>query len=648
MLSQRSAFLTAAAAALLAALAMTLLPAPAAQEPGPEQKKDAPPAAAQAKAEALLTKLYAARLQTAATDRKIAQALAAELLAQGRATKDDDALRFVALRMAADLAARAGDGGTALDAIEALAAAFRVDSLALTGDVYTQVEKNTTAAGDAFLLAESALSLAGEALDADNFAAADKLLAAAAGAAAKSEVPPLAARVKQRAVEVADARKAFAAIKPLLDRADAGDEKAIAEVGKYYCLVKGNFDRGLPLLAKSGDAALKALAQRDLARPKEPRQQVDLAEDWLQLAERSAGLAQRQALRRAYFWYQAALPAAEGLTRLRAARQVEALAKLFPAAGRSVAAVEVTTERRSIPGIQKHLYGLAVSGDGKWILSAGQGEAVARLWDTLTGQQLRELGGHGAGLLSVAISPDKKWGLTCAHDNNVRLWDLDSGQEVRRFTGHKGLVRGVQFLPDGRHVLTACDDTVIRLYDINNGDKVLRELRGHTGHMNSLNVSRDGKRAISASYDASVRVWDLESGQEVRRFMHGTGVEHAALSADGRRAVSTSYDNTVKVWDVATGKELRALPHPGMVWRVAFSPDGRRVYTVSGGGPIKEGKFEMTQQNNIVRVYDVHTGKELRALGSHPGWVFGLAVSADGRVVVSGSEEGTMRVWGPQ
>ena len=104
---------------------------------------------------------------------------------------------------------------------------------------------------------------------------------------------------------------------------------------------------------------------------------------------------------------------------------------------------------------------LAVSQDGKWLLSAGSGggfggESTVSLWDVATGQKVKDLPGNNETVYSLAISADKKYALTGGGNNQkggdftMRLLNLQTGQPVRQFAGHNNLVRTVHFLPDGK------------------------------------------------------------------------------------------------------------------------------------------------------------------------------------------------------
>ena len=85
---------------------------------------------------------------------------------------------------------------------------------------------------------------------------------------------------------------------------------------------------------------------------------------------------------------------------------------------------------------------------------------------------------------------------------------------------------------------------------------------------------------------------------------HEASVYSAQFSADGRTVLTASDDGTARLWDVASGKELRALRgHEDPVLSAQFSADGTTVLTASA--------------DRTARLWDVASGKELRALRGH-------------------------------
>jgi hypothetical protein len=111
-----------------------------------------------------------------------------------------------------------------------------------------------------------------------------------------------------QAAFVAECQKAFKDVQRILTSAkDADDPEGNLRVGRYYCLIRGEWEKGLPLLAKGSHARLRELAEAEMAHPTIPADQLELADGWWELG--TAEEAHQTALcRRGAFWYQRALP----------------------------------------------------------------------------------------------------------------------------------------------------------------------------------------------------------------------------------------------------------------------------------------------------------------------------------------------------
>ena len=104
--------------------------------------------------------------------------------------------------------------------------------------------------------------------------------------------------------------------------------------------------------------------------------------------------------------------------------------------------------------------------------------------------------------------------------------------------------------------------------------------------------------------------------------------------ADALKLVATgSWDNTIRVWNTKTQRQVgdvRSL-HTEAVTSVIFSPDGRCI--ISGS------------RDTTVRIsYAARRRKQARCL-KHCGEVYSVAISPDGQRLASGGQDQTLRIW---
>ena len=100
------------------------------------------------------------------------------------------------------------------------------------------------------------------------------------------------------------------------------------------------------------------------------------------------------------------------------------------------------------------------------VTGGGQREPVARVWESASGQLLRDLRGHTHSINSARFSPDGRLIVTASQDNTARVWRVADGRSIATLRGHRGMIFDARFSPDGTRVLTASSDGTARIYDI--------------------------------------------------------------------------------------------------------------------------------------------------------------------------------------
>jgi hypothetical protein len=288
-----------------------------------------PDEAGQAKALKLIQDLYKA--DYAKKKPQDLLELSAKLLQEAGETKDDPTARFVLLREARDLAAQAGSAPACLEAIDELAKEYDIDALAMKAEWLAATSRAATATGS-LPVADACLGLLDEALAADNYELALRLLGTAADAARKARSVQLSSKIEARRKEVQTFQKEFDEVKEARAklRRTPDDPDANLAVGKYLCLIKGDWKKGVPLLAKGSDAALKEVAEKEADPPAEAEAQVRLGDGWWDLAGKAMGRAKAPMLARAVYWYEQAVPQLKGLAKARVEKRLQEAVAIAP------------------------------------------------------------------------------------------------------------------------------------------------------------------------------------------------------------------------------------------------------------------------------------------------------------------------------
>ena len=177
----------------------------------PPEKRPEPDADQKSRAETKIKDLF--KDEYAQSDAAARIALAGKLLQLGLDTKDDVAARFMLCREARDLAARAGDVGLSLRAVDAIAKEYEIDSVGMKRLALSTAEPVVRTPEGNKQLAEAALAVADEAVGNDDYDTALGLLAMADSAARKSKGRELLSLVDARKTRLRGIAEAYDGVK---------------------------------------------------------------------------------------------------------------------------------------------------------------------------------------------------------------------------------------------------------------------------------------------------------------------------------------------------------------------------------------------------------------------------------------------------
>jgi WD40 repeat protein len=184
-------------------------------------------------------------------------------------------------------------------------------------------------------------------------------------------------------------------------------------------------------------------------------------------------------------------------------------------------------------------------------------------------------------------------------------------------------------------VITTGDDGNVIVWDARRA-AAIETLSGHAGFVFSPMISRDGATLYTASLDGTVIKWDLAGarrlGRPLRVGAQGTGAAGVALSSDGDMLASARRGGAIAVLDAHTLHERRAVP-------VLPTDDVTRLLFVPGGHLLVVGG-----DTGQLALLDADSGRVIRLRG-HRDQILTPATSANGRLLVTASLDGTVRLW---
>uniref|UniRef100_A0A8C6JB70 Bromodomain and WD repeat-containing protein 1 n=1 Tax=Melopsittacus undulatus TaxID=13146 RepID=A0A8C6JB70_MELUD len=216
----------------------------------------------------------------------------------------------------------------------------------------------------------------------------------------------------------------------------------------------------------------------------------------------------------------------------------------------------------------------------------------------------------------------------------------------RRILGHLSSVYCVAFDRTGHRIFTGSDDCLVKIWSTHNG-RLFATLRGHSAEISDMAVNYENTMIAAGSCDKMIRVWCLRTCAPVA-VLHGhtgsiTSLQFSPMVKGSMRyMVSTGADGTVCFWQWDTDSmkfnnrpvKFTEKPRPGVQMLCSsFSVGGMFLATGS--------------TDHVIRMYffGSETPEKIAELESHADKVDSIQFSNSGDRFISGSRDGTARIW---
>jgi WD40 repeat protein len=218
--------------------------------------------------------------------------------------------------------------------------------------------------------------------------------------------------------------------------------------------------------------------------------------------------------------------------------------------------------------------------------------------------------------------------------------------------GHADWIRSLAFSPDGKTLLSSSNDKTVRLWDVQTG-QLLHLLTGHRDRVKCAGISPDGQILLSGSTDATVKAWDCSQlpakktgdSKKTGDCRYTIKASSKALTLVQTLPVNPNPDRScfatgaehgkISLWNLKTGEWIRTIQaHQSPVLTLAFSSDGRML--ASGG------------QNSTIKLWDLDSGTEQPVYvipHAHLSQVLSLAISSQTQTLISSGADRTIKLW---
>jgi WD40 repeat protein/serine/threonine protein kinase len=289
-----------------------------------------------------------------------------------------------------------------------------------------------------------------------------------------------------------------------------------------------------------------------------------------------------------------------------------------------------TGEERQFKVDTGNIYSINFSPDAKMLATTTTWGPEVKLWDAHNGSSMGTLIGHTSMAWCVAFSPDGQIAATGSSDQTVRLWNLASRKEIACLKGHLSEVWSAAFSPDGQSLFTGSKDETVIQWDAAppvRSDRLTNVLAWPFWPV----TAPDSKKIAAATTEHQVAVWNLETTQPIALFE--TEAFALGWSSNSDSLITLGTNGGLRLWDTSAHSIKAACVSPpgGKIVKSYFNPTNGRVLATGS----EEGTCSLWNTETLGLTHQLK-------IGFTPGRAFALSLDAQTLAV---SRDSNLEIW---